>query len=52
MDKEFDGDFVHSVDFGKGQRAAHQPGQTLAQGVVESLNVVGFAMPSLLLLPP
>ncbi len=45
MNEEFNGDFVHCIDFGKGQGAAHQPSQALAQRVVEALDVVGLALP-------
>ena len=45
MNKEFDGGFVHRVDFGKGQSAAHQPSQSLAQGVVEALDVTSLTLP-------
>ena len=44
MNKEFDGGFVHRVDFGKGQSAPHQARQSLAQRVVEAFDVAGFAL--------
>lgn len=45
MNKEFDDGFVHRVDFGKGQGATHQASQSLAQRVVEALDVIGLALP-------
>ena len=45
MNEEFNGGFVHGIDFGKRQGAAHQPSQTLAQRIVESLDVVSLALP-------
>jgi len=35
-------DFMHCIDFGKGQRAAHQPSQRLVQRVVEPFDMVGL----------
>lgn len=40
MQEELDDEFVHLWAFGKRKGLAHQPPQALAQGVVETLDVV------------
>lgn len=40
--EELDGPDLVSELLGEGQRVAHQPRHTLAQGVVEPLDVIGF----------
>lgn len=43
MQEELDDKFVHFGAFGKRKGPARQPPQTLAQGIVETLDVVGGA---------
>ena len=42
MQEALDDEFVHSRVFGKRQGFAHQTPETLAQGVVETLDVMGW----------
>lgn len=43
MQEETDSDFVHLKGFGKRQGFANEAAQTLAKGIVETLNMVGGA---------
>lgn len=43
MKKEAKGEVVHDVGFGKREGFADPAGETLTEGVVESLDMVGFS---------
>jgi len=42
MNEEMDSDVVHEVGLGKGGRFACEPSHSLAQGAIETLDVVGW----------
>ena len=45
VDEQPQGDFLHSVALGKGERFTDKAARSLAQGVVPSLDIAGFARP-------
>ena len=44
MDEQTQGDLVHALALGEGERAAHEAAQTLAQGAVPTLHVAGLPL--------